>query len=183
MNQRLMRNRGFTAAVLVMGLMLSACGGDTQQPDAAGAGQGDGASAAARKAADIQRFKAVTGDDALELYRAGLALMQYGELEAGVEKLEAARELAPENAAVHNALALAYPGMDRWDEALLALETSVELAPEDADAVVALSRRYLDLQRFEDARELLDAALVNQSESATLHVLRAAPTGRASVVV
>ena len=81
----------------------------------------------------ISQLKAVDSADPMDLYRAGVALAELGEGPAAVEKLEAARKLAPENVMVRKQLAILYAYSGRLEEGIEELERTLDLDPDDTE--------------------------------------------------
>jgi len=64
----------------------------------------------------------------------GVILCQTGRAEIGVQFIEKATDLAPDEAAFYNNLGTAYTGLKRFDDALGAFARAIELAPENPQA-------------------------------------------------
>ena len=65
-----------------------------------------------------------------------------GEWAKAVHHLEAARELAPGDGAIHRALVAAFDAWQKPEQAIAALYGSIRLAPYALDAYTDLARRY-----------------------------------------
>jgi Tfp pilus assembly protein PilF len=92
----------------------------------------------------------------------GLSLIQDGQLQAGLNELNQAANLDPENAEIQNAIALAYRDMGNTDEAILHFRNALALKPDYPDAENNLGTVYLirsewknAIQHFEKAAQSL----------------------------
>ncbi|MDP6933987.1 MAG: tetratricopeptide repeat protein, partial [Myxococcota bacterium] len=98
-----------------------------------------------------------------------LALMQLSQAhmddrnwESTVEFLERARDIEPDNPAIHQNLGIAYRGVKRYDEAKASYQKALDLDPSNPDPYLNLAVIHGDhLQEFESAIEALDNYVAN----------------------
>ncbi len=81
----------------------------------------------------------------------GVILCQTGRGEIGVQFIEKATDLAPDEAAFFNNLGTAYTGLKRFDEALGAFARAIDLAPDNAQAHNNIGAVLRPLGRLADA--------------------------------
>ena len=133
-------------------LLVAACGGEEAPPVA----PAPAPPPAEVRAQEIERLRKLSSGDARLLYQAGLSLIQLGEHRAALEKLEAAREQAPEIADIHRSLWLVNRLLGRPQDALAALEEAVRLDPVEMQTTLSLVQAYTREGRLAEARTLVD---------------------------
>ena len=79
----------------------------------------------------------------------GLSYIREGNLRAGVEHLREAARLDPENADIHNKLALTYRVLGLYEEALVHFKKALTLKPEFSEAYDNLGALYLLLEKWD----------------------------------
>ena len=92
-------------------------------------------------------------------FDAAVRLLEDGQLEAGIARLEQVTEAAPQLVAAHVDLAMALRRTDQLEKARLHIDRAVELSPRHP---VALNERGMILRRqgrFEEARQSYEKAL------------------------
>lgn len=111
------------------------------------------------------------GDSQLyDLFSAGRAALDDGRPLDAISPLEAARDTAPDQGSIREALALAYLRTHRNREAEIELEVLVDLAPADAYAYYLLGRAQQRLGRITLARSSYKLATWLAPDSATYQV-------------
>ena len=91
-------------------------------------------------------------DRVYELYTAGRALLRGGDNAGAIDRLVAARDLAPTKGSIREALALAYLRAGQLIDAEAELTVALDLAPNDAYTYYLLGRAQLGLGFVDLAR-------------------------------
>jgi type IV pilus biogenesis/stability protein PilW len=91
----------------------------------------------------------------------GTSLVQEGRLEAGLQELQEALKLDPDNPEFHNAIALGYRDLGKYPEAIHHLQKALELKPGFPDAENNLGTVYLMQGRVDTAIPLFEKAAAN----------------------
>jgi type IV pilus assembly protein PilF len=105
------------------------------------------------------------GDQALVKKRAraketlGMSSIQRGDVKGGIGRLIEAAQLDPENANIHNELALAYKNLGVYDRALVHFKKALELKPEFTEAQNNLGTLYLLMGKWDLAIACFKKAL------------------------
>lgn len=92
-------------------------------------------------------------------FDAARRLLDQGETERAIERLLEVTEDAPQVAAAHINLGIAYGRLENWEKAEASLQRAVEISPRHPVAHNELGMALRHLGRFEDARKSYDAAL------------------------
>ena len=92
-------------------------------------------------------------------FDAGLRLLEQGESARAVERLLEVTEAAPQVAAAHIDLGIAYGRLEDWERAEASLRRALELSPRHPVAHNELGMVLRRQGRFEEARASYDAAL------------------------
>jgi Flp pilus assembly protein TadD len=92
-------------------------------------------------------------------FEKAIRLLEQGDYDGGIALLVAVTEAAPEVAAAHIDLAIAYQQVDELEKAEASLERALELSPRHPVAHNELGILYRKTGRFEQARESYETAL------------------------
>ena len=92
------------------------------------------------------------GDRVYQLFTDGRARLRGGDASGAIEPLEAARDLAPTQGSIREALALAYLRESRLVDAEAELVVAIDLAPNDAYRYYLMGRAQLGLGFVDLAR-------------------------------
>lgn len=91
----------------------------------------------------------------------GIAYMQEGQYQTAMKKLRRGLEMDPQNANIHNVMALLYERLNDTTNATVHFDKAVALNPRDPYILNARGSHYCKLQKFEDAEQDFLAALNN----------------------
>jgi len=91
----------------------------------------------------------------------GNALIRQGNVRAGLERLQKAERLDPENVDIHHELALAYRDLGEYDLSLKHFRRALELTPEAPEIQNNLATLYLLFGKWDPAIESCRKALGN----------------------
>jgi Flp pilus assembly protein TadD len=119
-------------------------------------------------------------DDVYELFRRGTELLEAGDHHSATVPLTRARELAPEQMSIREALGRALFGTQRYQEAADEFRTIAEHAPTNDYAHFCLGRCLQLLGRHAEARGPLALAACLQPERRDYRVYRDRARARAT---
>lgn len=97
--------------------------------------------------------------DADAYYKEGMLLLKNRELDAAIEKLNAAVQFNPQSGDAFRALGLAYGQKNLWAEASNVLQKAVSFTPNDTTALKNLGIAYLQMKQFDQAEATLQQAI------------------------
>lgn len=111
-------------------------------------------------------------DDAYDLFRNGMRLLEDGDHHAATVPLARVRDLEPDKTSIREALGRALFGARRYAEAAVEFEAVVERAPTDDYALFCLGRSLQLLGRHTEARKPLALACCLRPERADYRMYR-----------
>ena len=94
----------------------------------------------------------------------GFVLTQEGQLHKGIERLERAIELKPDDQNYYITLGAAYLQVQEWEKARKAFVLATELRPDKADGWNNLGVALFQQKRYRESREAFEEALEKDSE-------------------
>ncbi len=127
-----------------------------------------------------EAHRIVRMDDVYELFRRGTALLEAGDHHSAVVPLTRARELAPEQTSIREALGRALFHIQRYEAAAEEFQAIVDRAPINDYALFCLGRCLQLLGRHAEARQPLALAACLQPGRRDYRVYRDRARDRAS---
>lgn len=100
-----------------------------------------------------------TGPNALAFYQEGVRLLKGKQVDAAIEKFNAAIQKNPEYSDAYRYLGIAYGQKKLWEEASQVLQKAIMYKPDDLMSLKNLGIAYLRQNRFSDAEPVLHQAL------------------------
>jgi predicted Zn finger-like uncharacterized protein len=100
-----------------------------------------------------------TGQDAVMYYKEGVQLLKGKQVDAAIEKFNAAIQVNPEYSDAFRHLGLAYGQKNLWEEAIQVLQKAIEYKPDDVLSLKNLGVAYLRQKRFSEAEQVVQQAL------------------------
>lgn len=91
----------------------------------------------------------------------GIAYMQEGQYQTAMKKLRRGLEMDPQNANIHNVMALLYERLNDTTNATVHFDKAIALKPRDPYILNARGSHYCKLQKFAEAEKDFLAALDN----------------------
>ncbi len=121
----------------------------------------------------------ITGQDAVRHYQEGVQLLKGKQIDAAIEKFNAAIQLNPEYGEAYRYLGLAYGQKNLWEDARQILQKAIAHTPDDFLSLKNLGVAYLRLKRFAEAEQiLLQAVQYAPDDQKVLSFLIMAAQGR-----
>jgi Flp pilus assembly protein TadD len=114
----------------------------------------------------------MASDDAYELFRNGMRLLEERDFHAAAVPLARVRALEPDKTSIREALGRALFGCQRYTEAVAEFEAVVERAPTNDYALFCLGRSLQLLGRHTEARKPLALACCLRPERADYRLYR-----------
>ncbi len=114
----------------------------------------------------------MAADDAYELFRNGMRLLEERDFHAAAVPLARVRALEPDKTSIREALGRALFGCQRYSEAAAEFEAVVERAPTNDYALFCLGRSLQLLGRHTEARKPLALACCLRPERADYRLYR-----------
>ena len=93
------------------------------------------------------------------LYEEGVQLFKTKQIDAAIEKFNAALQIQPEYSEAYRYLGLAYGQKNLWEDASRVLQKAIEYKPDDLLSCKNLGIAYLQLRRFSEAEQAFQCAL------------------------
>ena len=163
-----------TGALLILALLSGGCAGTgavsdhTERRSAGDTGRHHSSSDRHRQSVEVEldgeygftltEVVRIDGDVRRD-YQEGVALLQAGQLEAGIELLERVVEAAPDVTNPHIDLGVAYSRLGRYEASEASLRSALALAPNHPAALNELGILLRRTGRFEAARASYEQAL------------------------